>query len=46
MKKFDCIGVGRHQNITDLKNKSLEEILEFITESGLLEIIYFYKRSK
>ena len=35
-KNIDRIGVGRHQNARDLKKKSIEKMLEFITESGLI----------
>ena len=35
-KHIDWIGVGRNQNVRDLKKKSIEKMWEFITESGLL----------
>ena len=45
-KNIDWIGVGRHQNVRDFKKKSIEKMWEFITESGLLENIYYNELSK
>ena len=45
-KNIDWIGVGRNQNVRDLKKKSIEKMWEFITESGLLENIYCNELSK
>ena len=44
-KNIDWIGVGRHQNVRDFKKKSIEKMREFITESGLLENIYYNELS-
>ena len=45
-KNIDWIGVGRNQNVRDLKKKWIEKMWEFITEFGLLENMYYYERSK
>ena len=45
-KNIDWIGVGRNQNVRDLKKMSIEKMWEFITESGLLENIYYNELSK
>ena len=45
-KNIDWIGVGRSQNVRDLKKKWIEKMWEFITEFGLLENMYYYERSK
>ena len=43
---IDWIGVGRNQNVRDLKKKSIEKMWEFITECGLLENMYYFELSK
>ena len=43
---IEWIGVGRHENVRDLKKKWIEKMWEFITESGLLENIYYNELSK
>ena len=45
-KNIDWIGVGRNQNVRDLKKKWIEKMWEFITESGFLENIYYNELSK
>ena len=45
-KNIDWIGVENHQDVGDLKKKSIEKMWEFITESGLLENMYYYEQSK
>ena len=45
-KNIDWIGVGRNQNVRDLKKKWIEKMWDFITEFGLLENMYYYERSK
>ena len=35
-----------HQNVRVFKKKSFEKVFEFITESGLLENMYYHERSK
>ena len=45
-RNIDLIGVGKHPNVGDLKKKSIEKMFEFITESGLIENMYYYELSK
>ena len=44
-KNIDWIGVGRKQKVRYLKKMSIEKMWEFVTESALLENIYYNELS-